>query len=124
MSKPITTKKKNINKKILSTHKINLKEEGKEKYVESIAALIDKYLQYIILDKGIPIGIIIVIMVLVIIQDNWAGRLQTWLGWFWALIKCFFLMILYIIYCISRYLLHSIINKNDSEVTKLIKDRK
>ena len=111
MSKLITTKKKmDTNKKSLLPHKIVSADIGITQCVKTFPALIDKYLRYISKD-GIPFDFILVAMALITIQDNWTGKLQEWLGWYWIILKCLFLIMLYIISYIKSCLSHSIKNK-------------
>ena len=111
MSKPITIKKSNCPKR----RPIVPSGEEQEQYVGNLAALIDKYLRYIVPCRGIPFGIMLVVMGLIFIQDNKAGRLTNWENLIWTAQKCSFPMALYLIFLLYR-LGHWLIEKRHGQV--------
>jgi len=69
-----------------------------EQYVNTFAAFADKYLQYIFCGKKIPSVSVLVVIGVIFMQDNRAGRLQDWPSLLWTVQKCSFFVGLYGIY--------------------------
>lgn len=106
MSNAITTKRPiHSGKETLQPQETKLSYKGRGQYVGSFAALIDKYIQYVVSGERIPFGVVLIVMSLIFIQDNRAGRLKSWGDLLWTTIKCSFPMVVYTIYCTIHYVL-------------------
>jgi hypothetical protein len=68
------------------------------KYATTFAALIDKYLQYLLSGEKIPSVIVFIVMAWTFMQDNQAARLDNWWSVLWTAQKCSFFMALYVVY--------------------------
>lgn len=68
--------------------------------IESVAGLIDKY---VLSSDRIPFLAVLAVMGYIFLQDNAAGRLESWNDIFWTLQKCSVLVALYLFLVLSRY---------------------
>ena len=95
MSTSITTKKPiHAGKKTLSPQERGSPDERHEQYVESFAALADKYLQYIISGHKIPFGIVLIAVGVIFIYETRGDELQSWENLFWVMLKTLFPVVL------------------------------
>ena len=103
MSKAIATNKPiHSGKETLLPQEKKLTDKEQRQYVGSFAALIDKYIQYLVSGERIPLGIVLIVMGLIFVQDNGAGRLKSLGDLLWTTMKCSFPVAVYLIYCVSR----------------------
>ena len=120
MSKAIMTKKSiHSGEKTALPRERKSSGEGQGQYVESFAALIDKYVQYLVSGNGIPFCIILVVIGFIFIQDNRAGRLRNWEDLFWTIQKCSFPVALYLFYFAGCHLVRLIKKRHRATTNKL-----
>jgi hypothetical protein len=79
--------------------KIGEDEDEKEQYAQNTAELIDKR---VFSGKGIPFVVILIIMGLIFIQDNYAKTLNNWKDIWWSIQKCSVFLLLYAIFLLYQ----------------------
>lgn len=91
-----------LSKDSTNAPKIGEVSEEEKPYAESHAALIDKY---ILSKQSLPFAIILVIIGVIFVQDNYNEKLSSWEGIWWAITKSIILilMVFGVLFCQFLY---------------------